>query len=57
MIAWLKSLFCKHERTTFVRNIYGDEIIHRGWKRSEWRCSKCGAFLLGDHLYFEGGRQ
>lgn len=26
----------------FVRNIYGDEIIWKGWKRSIYRCY-CGA--------------
>lgn len=36
-----KQLFCKHDYK-FVRNLYGDEIIHHGWKRSEWECCKCG---------------
>lgn len=26
----------------FVRNIYGDEIISWGYKRSVWSCKKCG---------------
>lgn len=37
----LKRLFCKHTYT-FIRNIYGDEIRYLGWKRSVWKCSKCG---------------
>lgn len=36
-----KRLFCKHDYE-FVRNIYGDEIRYLGWKRSEWKCKKCG---------------
>lgn len=40
---WLRRVFCKHD-WKFVRNIYGDEIIARGYKRSEWVCSKCGKF-------------
>lgn len=46
----LKSLFCKHE-FVFIRNIYGDEIIHRGFKRSEWKCEKCNKIKLNDQLY------
>jgi hypothetical protein len=33
-------------------NIYGDEIIAAGFKRSWWRCSDCGAARLGPHLYY-----
>lgn len=32
---------CNHEYV-FVRNIHGDEIIAKGWKRSIWRCQLCG---------------
>jgi ribosomal protein L37AE/L43A len=46
----LKRLFCGHN-LEFVRNIYGDEIIERGWKRSLWRCSKCGAMVAKDALH------
>jgi len=38
---WVRPLFCKHDYQ-FVRNIFGDEIHWHGWKRSVWRCSKCG---------------
>ena len=37
----LKTLLCKHDYK-FIRNIYSDEIVCLGWKRSEWKCSKCG---------------
>lgn len=45
-------LFCKHDYK-FVRNIYGDEIIYVGWKRSLWKCSKCGAYQYRDYLMEE----
>lgn len=51
MIAFFKRLFCKHYKVTFVRNIYGDEIIERGWKRSLWKCVKCGASVPSDYLH------
>ncbi len=51
MIAFIKRLFCKHYKVTFVRNIYGDEIIAFGWKRSLWKCVKCGASVPGDYLH------
>jgi hypothetical protein len=50
MFGWLKRLLCSHPRIDFVRNIYGDEIILRGMKRSEWKCAKCGALILRDEL-------
>jgi hypothetical protein len=43
MLKLIKRLFCRHSESTFVRNIYGDEIIEWGYKRSIWRCKKCGA--------------
>lgn len=46
----LKHLFCKHQYR-FVRNIHGDEIIHRGFKRSEWKCEKCNKVKLLDKLH------
>lgn len=51
MIAFIKRLFCKHYKLTFVRNIYGDEIIAFGWKRSLWKCHHCGALVPGDYLH------
>ena len=46
----LKLLFCRHT-TEFVRNIYGDEIIEYGYKRSLWRCTKCGSIVAKDELH------
>lgn len=54
MLAFFKRLFCKHYKVTFVRNIYGDEIIEWGWKRSLWKCEKCGALVPADHLHHFG---
>ncbi|GAA0382590.1 hypothetical protein GCM10008933_12200 [Paenibacillus motobuensis] len=48
-----KKLFCKH-KYSFVRNIHGDEIIHRGFKRSIWKCTECGRTRLSDELHKEG---
>ncbi len=47
---WIKRLFCEH-RFEFARNIYGDEIIDRGWKRSIWHCSRCGKTEDRDELH------
>ncbi len=35
------------------RNIYGDEIILRGYKRSQWSCT-CGAVEFRDYLVGAG---
>lgn len=48
----LKKIFCKHNYK-FIRNIYGDEIISRGYKRSEWKCYKCGKYKYEDKLIIE----
>jgi hypothetical protein len=48
----IKRLFCKHDYQ-FVRNIYGDEIITFGWKRSISKCTKCGNYKLFDNLQTE----
>ncbi len=47
---WLKRLLCRHD-LGFLRNIYGDEIIARGWKRSVWRCKNCGKTVDRDDLH------
>lgn len=44
-------LTCNHD-LIFVRNIHGDEIILTGYKRSVWKCSKCGKYKFKDHLYY-----
>jgi len=50
VIDFLRRLFCRHRGgLVFVRNIYGDEIIEHGWKRSLWRCKRCGsAIYMGE---------
>lgn len=52
----IKRLFCKHDYE-FVRNIHGDEIIAAGYRRSWWRCKKCGKMVLDPHLYLEHERK
>ncbi len=49
-MGFFKQLFCRHG-LEFVRNIYGDEIIERGWKRSLWKCTKCGTVVAKDELH------
>lgn len=46
----IRSLFCKHDYG-WESNIYGDEIIAVGWKRSWWICNKCGKVKLKKELY------
>lgn len=49
MIKFLKRLFCRHpDGLTFVRNIYGDEIMQWGYKRSAWRCNRNGCLVGKD---------
>lgn len=38
-------LFCKH-RYKWSKAIYGDLIIHLGYKRTKWECIHC------KHIYF-----
>ena len=47
---WIKQLFCAHN-FEFVRNVYGDEIMSLGWKRSVWRCTKCSKLEDRDMLH------
>jgi hypothetical protein len=49
-VNWIKRLFCTHA-FEFVRNLYGDQIIEWNWKRSVWRCSKCGKLEGRDTLH------
>lgn len=51
ILRFISTLFCRHRNATFVRNIYGDEIIERGWKRSVWRCNECGRITDRDELH------
>lgn len=48
----IKQLFCKHEYD-FLMNIYGDAIIHSGWKRSIWRCAKCNKLHYHNRLNYD----
>lgn len=48
MSNWFTRLFHKHF-WYWNRNIYGDEIISRNYKRSEWHCV-CGAVQFRDQL-------
>lgn len=50
LIHKINKLFCKHNYNIFVKNIYGDEIILSGFKRSVWKCSKCGKLIYKDSL-------
>lgn len=52
----LKKIFCKHNYR-FVRNIYGDEIIYLGYKRSEWKCSKCDKYKYKDKLVIKANNE
>lgn len=40
----------------FTRNIYGDEIIWSGGKRSIWRCRHCGGSDYRDTLFSDEER-
>ena len=50
MIAFIKRLFCKHDKLFFIRNVYGDEIIDLGYSRSVWKCEKCGKIIYKGEL-------
>ena len=47
---WINRLFCHHDYSIFICNIYGDEIHATGGKRSVWKCSKCGKVFYAPHL-------
>ena len=49
-MTWVKKFFCRHSYE-FVRNVYGDEIMLLGWKRSVWRCTKCSKLEDRDMLH------
>lgn len=42
---------CQHD-LMFIKNIFGDEIIWSGYKRSIWKCTKCGKNKWNDKLYY-----
>lgn len=49
-MAFLKKLRCTHEYY-FISNLYGDQIIRNGFKRSMWCCKKCGKWRALDMPY------
>ena len=53
MLRFLRTFFCRHDYS-WSRNIYGDEIKEWGWKRSVWRCLKCGQLDARDVLHDDG---
>lgn len=48
-LEWWGRARCQHD-LVFVRNLYGDQIIEWGYKRSVWRCSKCSKVVAQDRL-------
>lgn len=48
-----KRLRCKHQFMHW-RNIYGDEILECGGRRSVWRCDHCKLYLYRDKLVLDG---
>ncbi len=50
LLWWIRALRCTH-RYEWFRNIYGDEIIYSGYKRSVWRCRFCGKYRYEDHMH------
>ena len=49
MFEFFRKFFCKH-RYLFVRNIYGDEIVEYGYKRSMYKCMYCGKYKYEKEL-------
>lgn len=45
---FFRQLLCSHQARYHIRNLYGDEIIVNGFKRSIWQCSDCGKVLYGE---------
>ncbi len=50
MIWLIKRLLCGHKKLLFCRNIYGDEIIEKGYSRSIWQCASCGKVIYSKEL-------
>jgi hypothetical protein len=49
---FLRRLFCQHD-WSFAGNLYGDQIIEWGGKRSVWTCVKCDKTVARDKLHIE----
>jgi hypothetical protein len=55
--SFFKRLLCRHSGgISFVRNVYGDEILERDGKRSLWCCKRCGSVFAMDALNKEPGQ-
>ena len=52
----LKMVFCRHKDLEFLGNIHGDLICQCGFKRSAWRCKRCGRLFFKPHLV-EGSKK
>lgn len=52
MIGYIKWLLCKHRNTTWIRNIYGDEIIFGtpNFHRSIHECHDCNSYVWKPNL-------
>lgn len=50
MLRFLKTFFCRHDYVWHY-NLHGDQIISWGYKRSVWRCTKCGLLQGRDELH------
>jgi hypothetical protein len=48
---FFRRLFCSHSEIQHVRNIYGEEIIHSGYNRSQWTCVHCKKIVLRPSLH------
>lgn len=46
---FIKRIRCKHSYK-LLKTVHGDMIIHLGYKRSIWKCDKCGKLHFSDYL-------
>jgi hypothetical protein len=54
VFAVISRFFCKHD-FLWLRNVYGDEIYMTGkFKRSWWKCNKCGKWQSREQLNTTG---
>lgn len=47
----IKLCFCKHDQMLFVRNVHGDEIIHRSCRSLFW-CPECDMVIGSQKLVY-----
>lgn len=48
----IRQLWCWNHHYSFVRNIYGDEILWTGG-RSWWKCDHCNKRIISQSLHVE----